>query len=251
MNRKSIFILAAGLAMAVATACEPGPPPGPPPIGPPSYTASTYDQSVYYFGDSLGAMSRDVERAWYDQQAPPVRTYDNNIIAGTTLQQWWATMAQLPEDATVVVELGTNNITNEAINTGALESSLRGTFEILRDRVATRTVWFTLNEYSAAIRGFPYDQRARWVNQFMRGLVDSGEYADIGLEVYDWNALAQPAEMSILVDDKVHHNALGIEWFGRAMYEAVNGPTVQADSLAGRIVRTSGAPVRVVRSRAG
>ena len=62
------------------------------------------------------------------------------------------------------------------------------------------------------------------MNARMADLVATGSYADIGLEIYDWNAIAQPLGTSIVSADNLHLNESGTTVFGCAMYEAAMGP---------------------------
>jgi len=200
-------------------------------LGQPSYVHAEPEDYVYYFGDSLGAMSQSVERAHYQTYAPRVAKWDNTIAGGLRFQNWWPAMETVPPGATVVVELGWNNLMNEAINTGELEDHLIGTFDRLRARGVTRTIWFSINMGSANLRAYPQPSRAAWLNARVRGLVADGTYSDIGLEIYEWDQIAAPLGRSILSADDLHHNGLGTEIFGCAMYEAVNGSACMADLL--------------------
>lgn len=210
-----------------ATACEDMPPE----LGQPSYVGDVATTSVYYFGDSLAAMSQQRQRDQYVINGPSVKKWDNTVVGGMFFQNWWPAMRTLPAGATVAVELGTNNILNEAINTGALEQHLIGTFDILRERGVSRTVWFTISEYTAGLKGPNYLTRAKWMNARMADLVATGAYADIGLEIYDWNAIAMPLGASVVSADNLHHNEFGTIVYGCVLYEAVMGPACLTELL--------------------
>lgn len=202
----------------------------------PAITETTHEV-VYYFGDSLGAMSRgpcapdnpnpctSLRDIWPTHPEYSVST--ENIQGGTFLQDWHLAMNNLPAATTVVLELGTNNLLNEAWNTGETRQNMIDTLNIMRSRGVTRVVWPTINEYVGHLRGGNYEFRPMWMNQWMRDLVASGEYADIGLEIADWNAIASPLGHTIISDDNLHHNVDGNNLFAEFMVEAVLPDTAE------------------------
>lgn len=187
---------------------------------------------VAYFGDSLGAMSRgpctpstpppctSMRDLWATR--PEYSISDETIIGGTEFQNWLPSMAKLEAGTTVVLELGTNNCILEPWMD--IEVHLRQVLDTMRAQGITRTIWFTINEYSAQLKNTSTNHmlsRVRWLNQYMRDLLASGEYSDIGFEIHDWDAAARPLGNSILSADNLHHNVTGNNLFAQHLVDAV------------------------------
>lgn len=187
----------------------------------PGVTATTAKR-VVLFGDSLSAMAEQPVKQIAAIQADHSWSY--NAVGGTRVQHWLAPMATAdtssPMPDVVIFELGTNNVTLEAINTGDLPDHLHQGLAALAD--VPCVVVPTLNETGGDLRGFPYDTRTRWFNSELRRIVDAGEYPNVRL--IDWNArsaghvdwLANPVPGG----DYVHYNVEGTVQFAHMIVDA-------------------------------
>lgn len=184
-----------------------------PPLPPPTETTV---ETVFYFGDSHGAMIKPLlEQSWATH---PEYSISLNLQGGTHFQDWHKAMAKLEAGSTVVIELGTNNALNEALNTGVLPENLQSTLDLLQSRGVARIIWPTINEYSAALKGPHVLTRVQYLNNTMRSIEAEGTYP---LEVDDWNSVAEPQGQLILSEDNLHHNIEGNLQFTDFMVEAV------------------------------
>jgi hypothetical protein len=136
-------------------------------------------------------------------------SWSYNAIGATRVQHWLEPMAGVTSEDTVVFELGTNNVSLEAINTGELSANLHAGFEELRD--AQCVVALTLNTTGGDLRGSPYGTRTRWVNTELRRLVAEGVYPNLVL--LEWDQISA-GRVDWLVNpvpggDYVHYNTAG------------------------------------------
>lgn len=176
------FVPAAAVALGVlltlgAAGCYPQPATLHP------FTPGASSDQVVLFGDSLAAMAQQPAEALLaaDPNAP---TVSYNATGGTRLQHWFEAMANVPDGASVVVELGTNNVTLDLIadTTAYLHQAL----DLLADQPCV--VIPTLNTDGGHRRGWPYDVRTDAFNAELARLLDAGTYPN--LRVWDWNATA-------------------------------------------------------------
>lgn len=210
MNR--IRILAVALAAAALCAgCYPQPP---------TLKAFTNQGTgttrVVLFGDSLAAMAEAPAETLFALDDSVSLSY--NAVGGTRFQHWADAMANVTPDETVIMELGTNNVSNEAINTGELPAHLYAALDQLAG--AACLVVPNLNTTGGDLRGFPYDQRTRWVNDELAALVAAGTYPN--LHVYDW-AAESAGRPEILMGtaaspaDWVHYNTAGTQAYAEML----------------------------------
>lgn len=137
---------------------------------------------VVGFLDSLGAMAEQPAMALFAND--PTVSISYNAQGGTRFQHWTDAYANVTSDDIVILELGTNNVSNEAINTGELPANMHAAIAALS--VARCVVMPTLNTTGGDLRGFPYDERTRWVNDELARLIAAGTYPN--LRSYDWAA---------------------------------------------------------------
>ena len=165
------------------------------------------DRRVVLFGDSLAAMAEQPARALY--QSHPGETWSYNAVGATRIQHWLEPMAAVTAEDVVIFELGTNNVSLEAINTGELPANIHAGLEELRD--ARCVVALTLNTTGGDLRGSPYGTRTRWVNTELRRLVAEGTYPNLVL--LEWDQISA-GRVDWLVNpvpggDYVHYNTAG------------------------------------------
>lgn len=159
---------------------------------------------VVVMGDSLSDWARShVEPQW-------VGPLSYNALGGTQIDHWdlamnhrcGETVIVIPgcirTQDTVVVALGTNDVTNNLIE--VFSGDVVHALESLRD--VRCVVWLTLDETGGDMRGFPYDVRTRTLNQQLYALQASGQYPNLVLD--DW-AEASRGHDEYLVPDHVHH----------------------------------------------
>lgn len=213
MPRTRILAVVALAAAALCAGCYPQPPTLKAFTNP-----STGTTHLVVFGDSLAAMAEAPAEALFDQD--PTLSLSYNAVGGTRFQHWADAMATVTADDVVVLELGTNNVSNEAINTGELPGNFHAALAELAD--AACVVMPTLNTTGGDLRGFPYDQRTRWVNDELAALIAAGTYPN--LHVYDW--AAESTDTSILMGtaatpaDWVHYNTTGTTAYAEMLVRA-------------------------------
>lgn len=165
---------------------------------------------IYLFGDSLAAMARTAACGNY---ADADRSVSYNALGGTQLDHWADAMAQVPGDATVIVELGTNDVTNDLM--ADMIDDLHGVLDSLSG--AGCVVIPNLNTTGGALRGWPYSVRTVAFNTELARLVAEGVYPN--LRVVDW-AGESAGHPELLVGDTVtpadwaHYNAIGTPIYG-------------------------------------
>jgi hypothetical protein len=176
--RRALTVLILGITLGTCSACFPQGPTLHPFTNP---SAGGADR-VVLFGDSLAAMSQQPASAIFAND--PTVSLSYNATGGTRFQHWTDAYANVTSDDIVILELGTNNVSNEAINTGELPGNMHAALAALSS--ARCVVMPTLNTTGGDLRGFPYDQRTRWVNDELARLIAAGTYPN--LRSYDWAA---------------------------------------------------------------
>lgn len=156
------------------------------------------EPTTYLFGDSLGAWSK---KAACERFAVPV---SYNAFGGTQLDHWAEAMANVPPGSTVIVELGTNDVTNDLI--ADMTADLDGVLDLLEP--AACVVVPTLNTTGGDLRGWPYDVRTRAFNDAV--VAATLDHPD--LRVVDWAAMSagHPEWLVGTAEDPpdwVHHDA--------------------------------------------
>jgi len=183
-------IRAAALALValLCAGCFPQPPELAPFTGP--------ESDVVVFGDSL--------TAWARAETLPrfTRSVSYNAVGGTQIDHWSAAMANVPPGSTVVVALGTNDVTNDLM--AQIHLDVDAALETLRP--ASCVVWVTVNQFGALGRGWPYDVRTHDLDVYLRQLVIDGTYPNLVLS--EWS-IAANGHGEYLVDDGVHHTDAG------------------------------------------
>lgn len=150
---------------------------------------------VVLFGDSNAKMAENAARPlWGDVEL----TY--NAVAGAEIDDWAEEMAQVPDGATVIVALGTNDIADDE----APALDVAPALELLKGRCV---VWVTVNE--AGFDELGLGDEARALNDRVR--------SEDGIEVQDWSAHAAAA---VLGPDHIHHTTAGNEAYARELVEA-------------------------------
>lgn len=149
----------------------------------PAVTETT-TQRVVVIGDSLTKDSQpDALALWANE---PNVSVSYNGVGATWVQDWLKAMGKVTPDDVVVVALGTNNLLNEAWNTGVTQQHVIEALTELSD--ARRVIWVNVNEYGAALHGPYIDQRAPWFNDFLDEQAASGQWPN--LVVADWNTVS-------------------------------------------------------------
>lgn len=231
---KKLLLILLPLLFIGAIGCQPmGPNLG---LYHPTPTETTpINNKVTYFSDSLGAMSRGycptdappdcaLMRELWDQH-PEYSISDDTMVGGTLFQDWHEAMANVEQGTTVVLELGTNNALNETWM--VTQQHILETLQIMREAGITRVIWFTLDEPGARLKNATsphFLSRVQWQNNYMRELLASDDYDDIGLEIFDWNSIAQSYfddNITILSSDNLHHNYGGMMIYAEVLVDAV------------------------------
>lgn len=136
---------------------------------------------VVIFGDSLAAMARPQV---CERLAADGLRASYNAMGGTQLNHWTDAMANVPDGTPVVMELGTNDVTND--HSQVMLPDLDTALDTLAG--ASCLLVPDLNTTGGDLRGWPYDVRTRMFNDAL--------YADLGhgthpnLRVMAWNAIA-------------------------------------------------------------
>jgi lysophospholipase L1-like esterase len=189
----------------------------------PGVSAGT-NKTVVLFGDSLGAMAEQPVKQIAAVQTDHSWSY--NAVGGTRVQHWLDAMhtadVASPVPDVVIFELGTNNVTLEAINTGELPEHLHQGLAALAD--VPCVVMPTLNETGGDLRGFPYDTRTRWVNDELARIIETGEYPNV--HMIDWNARSAGhvdwLNNPVPGGDYVHYNVEGTVQFAQMLVDAAD-----------------------------
>lgn len=162
------------------------------------YTAGDDRPPVVLFGDSLSAFGRVPTLAAWEG-----RRVSFNAEAGTSIDDWFAAMEVVPDDAVVVVALGTNDVTQDTHMVSDVD--IVGALGRLEGHCV---VWLTLFEEGGEARGTPFSSRTRWFNQTLRAAP---------VHVFEWDDMAS---MDMLAADGLHHNEQGIVAYGQALIAA-------------------------------
>ena len=194
--------LAVGLLAIVAGAgCVPQGPNLAPWLYPDPDPATAPDQQrVVVIGDSLTAWAEaDAKEAW----KPTGAAVSYQAFGGTRWDHWYDRFAQVPAGTTVLVLLGTNDLSN--LTVGQAEWNVLAGLNALADRHPACVVTFLLNTTSASYRSGNIPTETAQYNAWLRDLVDSDRYPFLGL--YDWDtASAGHTEYLLLPNDPIHHS---------------------------------------------
>jgi hypothetical protein len=161
------------------------------------------NRRVVLFGDSLGAMVETMVMGPGAADDREGESWSYNAVGGTQLDHWLPAMAGVGGDDVVLVELGTNDVSN---NTHMVYGEdMHAVAAELVD--AECQVWFMINETGGALRGTPYSSRTFWFNDELQRMVASGDYPNMVL--FDWGS--NPGGLSAgrvdwLTGDRVHHS---------------------------------------------
>lgn len=181
------------------------------------FAAPTDKPQLALFGDSLGAMAQQPTEAILTQHGDLSVSY--NAVGGTRLQHWFDAIANVPAGNSVMLELGTNNVTLDLI--ADTQTYLHHALDLTAN--APCVVIPTLNTDGGDRRGWPYDVRTRAFNDELVRLIDAGTYPN--LRVFDWNATAYGHPEWLMGTaanpvDWVHYNAEGIGHYAEMLAAA-------------------------------
>lgn len=207
----------AGIAIACAGCVPQGPTLAPfVPSVVHSTTEPTEPRQVVIIGDSLTAMSEQRVKEVF--AGVPDVAVSFQAFGATRWQHWYERFASVPEGATVLVLLGTNNLTLEDVTT-AEWNTFTG-LDILRDTGAGCVVWFRLNTTSASYRDEGIPTETAQYNAWFDDAVASGRWPQLAIE--DWDGLsAGRSDFLLLPTDPVHYTELGIEAYADAMRDGL------------------------------
>lgn len=207
----------AALALVASVGCVPQGPNLAPwlYVDPDPATAPTQPRRIIV-GDSLTA---EAEALAKDAWKPTGAAVSYQAFGATRWDHWYERFQNVPTGATVLVALGTNDLSNLTVQQ-AEWNTLAG-LNVLADRAPACVVVFSLNSTSASYRSPATQAETATYNGWLRELVAAGTYPFLGL--YDWEAeSAGHPEYLDLPTDPIHHTDLG-----HAAYIAaqVNGPS--------------------------
>lgn len=212
--RRAATVVLLAIVLGTCSACWPQPPTLHP------FTNPAGADHVILFGDSLAAMAQQPASAIFAND--PTVSLSYNAQGGTRFQHWTDAYANVTSDDIVILELGTNNVSNEAINTGELPANLHAALDAVAG--ARCVVMPTLNTTGGDLRGFPYDERTRWVNDELARLIAAGTYPN--LHAYDW-AAASTGHPEWLMGtaaapaDWVHYNTAGTNRYAEMLTDTL------------------------------
>lgn len=210
--------LAVGLLAVLASAgCVPqGPNLAPWLYTDPDPATAPDQQRVVVIGDSLTAEAEtDAKEAW----KPTGAAVSYQAFGATRWDHWYERLQNVPAGTTVLVLLGTNDLTNLTVQQ-AEWNTLAG-LNLLVDQQPACVVLFLLNTTSASYRPAATQVETATYNAWLRQLLATGTYPFLGL--YDWDAMsAGHPEYLLLPQDPVHHTRAGHDAYISAQ---VSGPT--------------------------
>lgn len=167
---------------------------------------------VVLFGDSLGAMAKSTVMGPEHAADRQGESWSYNASGGTQVVHWLDAMASVTAQDDVVFELLTNDLSALAINTGQLGAAIETGFQAVS--AADCVVVLTINTTSGDLRGFPFDQRTRWVNDRLRERAALGQ-----IQLYDWDAVSM-GRTDWLSSDNLHYNTVGTKAYAQALLDA-------------------------------
>lgn len=148
--------------------------------------------NVVVFGDSNVRFSQSTAAELWGDVA-----VSYNAEAGAEVDRWATEMDEVPDDSTVIIALGANDVLDDLMVDA--EADVRRAAEQVSN--AECVVWLTVNEATFTTLGWPYDVRAAHINEVIRSLGT--------VWVDDWSATAAP-HPEWLNEDHIHHTIDGI-----------------------------------------
>jgi len=164
-------------------------------------------------GDSLGAFAETTVKPGLaaDHDGPVCYV----AAGGTQINNHSASLPLVGENDCVIMELGTNDISNEVHQ--QTEVDMHAAADELSD--ARAQVWFTLNTTGGDLRGTPYSSRTRWFNDELLRMAESGQWPNMIVWRWDLAALGHPEWLN-LPSDKLHMNTTGVLAYAASMRQA-------------------------------
>lgn len=175
-------LLIGSLLVAVSSAA--GCYPQPSALAPWAPEPAPESQRVVLFGDSLSAMAQSTVMGHLHEVDRDGESWSYNAVGGTQIDHWAAPMALAGPADIVIMELGTNDVSNNTHQ--VMGADLLAALDSLSD--VQCVVVPTLNETGGNMRGTPYSSRTTWFNDELQRLIDSGEYPN--LRLVDWNSIS-------------------------------------------------------------
>lgn len=182
----------------------------------PAITAQT-QRKIVVRGDSLGAMAERPAKALFKES--PTKSVAYWALGGTQIDHHMPALALVQSDMDVVMELGTNDTTNNLWSVMVVD--LHAAAAALAP--ANCQVWFTLNETGGKLRGFPYWDRTRWFNEELLRM-DADEVNYPNLIVFRWDLIAD-GHVDWLINpvpggDYVHLTTPGTEAMAQSLVDS-------------------------------
>lgn len=205
--RRLAALVALAAAVIASAACEP--------IAD-SPSGDTGEVLAVQFGDSLSRMSENPLVALYVND--PVWRVSLNHQGGTEFDTntWVNRYPSVPAGATVVLALGTNDLSNDSLSDAKADA--RAAIAAVSDAGAVRVVVPTVNETSAYEFGGQarLDKTQAW-NAWLWQAENSLHVDYRALDVVDWAAVSA-GRTDWLAADRLHHNVAGEQAYAEFLY---------------------------------